>query len=553
MLRRRHAAVAALAIGALALTACAERGGGSETTGGGESDGGASQELFVTTPEPTSELDLVTWNSPYGEAASIDPIKAYNYPENTIVSNFCESLLQVQPDFTVEPHLASAIEATSDTTYVVTLEENVTFWDGAPMTADDVVFSLNRHLDPEEGSYWSGAATGNITSIEKTGDFEVTIELEKPDSTFRDQLATPIGSVVQEQFRVDAGIDFGNPQGGVMCTGPFSVAEWNQGDSILLERYDNYWKSDAVAKSKQLKIQFIVDPTAIANALATGEIDGSYDVPTSAVTQLSSSDTGTLFLGKGMQNMAIISTGNGAFGDPAVRRALTLATDRNAVAEAVYEGTATASKSLIPADGWSYGQDVFQAGREALNSLEYDIEAAKVALEEATADLSQPIKIVYPSERSFYADIINEIARGGSEIGLTVEPTGVPSAQFGAFFSDPQAREGYDAFVTTNYLSIPDPLEYLTSIAATGAGQNYSGFSDPAIDALLDEAKATADPDERAEITVEAEQAIMHELPWVPIADLNVRLFMSDRVTGAPASFVYLYYPWGADIGGTEG
>lgn len=551
---KRNVALAALTVSALALTACsgAERGGSSDATGGTSSDG-AAQELFVTTPEPTSELDLVTWNSPYGEAASIDPIKAYNYPENTIVSNFCESLLQLQPDFTVEPHLASSVEAVTDTTYVITLEENVTFWDGETMTADDVVFSLNRHLDPEEGSYWSGAATGNIASVEKTGDFEVTVELEKPDATFRDQLATPIGSVVQEKFRTAAGLDFGNPQGGVMCTGPFSVKEWKQGDSILLERYDNYWKPEKAAKSKQLKIQFIVDPTAIANALATGEIDGSYDVPTSAVNQLSSSTTGTLYLGKGMQNMAIISTGNGAFGDPAVRRALTLATDRAAVAEAVYEGTAVASKSLIPADGWSYGHEEFEAGREALDSLEYDIEAAKAALEEATADLSQPIKIVYPSERSFYADIINEIARGAKEIGLTVEPTGVPSAQFGAFFSDPQAREGYDAFVTTNYLSIPDPLEYLTSIAATGAGQNYSDFSDPEIDALLDEAKATTDPNERAAITVEAEAAIMHELPWVPIADLNVRLYMSDRVTGAPASFVYLYYPWGADIGGTEG
>ena len=553
-MKKRTAVLAALTIGALGLTACsgAERGGGGGDTANAP-QGGETTELLSVTPEPTSELDLVTWNSPYGEAASIDPIKAYNYPENTVVSNMCETLLQLKPDFTVQPHLASSVEATTDTTYVITLEDGVTFWDGNPMTADDVVFSINRHLDPDEGSYWSGSLTSNIASVEKTGDLEVTVELEKPDSTFRDQLATPIGAIVQEQFRTDAGIDFGNPQGGIMCTGPLALNEWNQGDSILMDRYDGYWKEDQKAKSEQLKIQFIVDPTAIANALATGEIDGSYDVPTSAVSQLSTSTNGQLIQGKGMQNMAIISTGDGAFGDPAVRRALTLATDRAAVADAVYEGTASASKSLIPADGWTYGDAVFSAGRDALDPLEYDIEAAKAALEEATTDLSQPIKIVYPSERSFYADIINEIARGGTEIGLTVEPTGVPSAQFGAFFSDPEARAGYDAFVTTNYLSIPDPLEYLTSIAATGAGQNYSDFSDPEIDALLDEAKATIDDDARAEITVEAEAAIMHELPWVPIADLNVRLYMNERVTGAPASFVYLYYPWGADIGGTEG
>lgn len=545
---KRKAALAVLAIGSLALTACA-----SGDRGGESAPENVEQELLTVTPEPTSELDLVTWNSPYGEAASIDPIKSFNYPENTVVSNICESLLQLQPDFSVQPNLAAAVDAETDTTYVITLEDGVTFWDGKLMTADDVAFSMNRHLDPEEGSYWAGSLTSNIDSITKTGDLEVTVELKKPDSTFRDQLATPIGAVVQEEHRTAAGIDYGNPQGGVMCTGPFSVNKWSQGDSILLDRYDDYWNADKAANSKQLKIQFIVDSTAIANALETGEIDGSYDVPTSAVSQLSTSTEGTLYMGKGMQNMAIISTGNGAFGDPAVRRALTLATDRNAVADAVYEGTATASKSLIPADGWSYGDAEFSEGREALDSLDYDIDAAKAALEEATVDTSQPIKIVYPSERAFYADIINEIARGAKEIGLTVEPTGVPSAQFGAFFSDEEARDGYDAFVTTNYLSIPDPLEYLTSVAGTGAGQNYSDFSNSEIDALLDEAKATSDESARAELTVEAEAAIMHELPWVPIADLNVRLYMSDRVTGAPASFVYLYYPWGADIGGTEG
>jgi peptide/nickel transport system substrate-binding protein len=249
--------------------------------------------------------------------------------------------------------------------------------------------------------------------------------------------------------------------------------------------------------------------------------------------------------------MAFISTGEGAFGDPAVRRALWMATDTSAIGDTVYEGIADAATSLIPNGGWSYGDEIFKEARTNLTSTEVDIEGAKEVLKSATADLTQPIKIVYPSERSFYADIISEFANAGKELGLTVEPTGVPSAQFGAFFSDAEARAGSDAFITTNYMSIPDPLSYLASIAKTNGSQNYADYSNAEIDALITEAQGTEDADERAKLVVKAEDAIMEQLPWLPVVNPAVLLFMNDKVTGVPASFVYLYYPWAADLGGS--
>ncbi len=163
--------------------------------------------------------------------------------------------------------------------------------------------------------------------------------------------------------------------------------------------------------------------------------------------------------------------------------------------------------------------------------------------------MSQPIKIVYPSERTYYADIISEISNGARAIGLTVEPSAVPSAQFGAFFSDPAAREGSDAFVTNNYMDVPDPLAYLRTIMGTGGSQNYNDYSNPQVDELLSEAAATADDDKRAALVNEIQDIALADLPWIPIVDPSVRLFLNNRVTGVPASFVYLYYPWAADLG----
>ncbi|MCD5348188.1 ABC transporter substrate-binding protein [Agromyces sp. H3Y2-19a] len=541
-----RASIALLAVASLGLAGCtADRGGDSGST----LDEG---ELLQLTPAATGEVDKVTWNSTYGELATLDPVKAFNYPENTILSNLCESLFQMQPDFSVEPNLASSFEVSDDAqTYVFQIRDDVTFWDGTPMTADDVVFSLNRHLDPSEGSYLA-SSFADVTGIEKTGEWEVTLTLSEPNTILDEELATNLGAVVQQQQREAAGEDYGNPEAGVMCTGPFQVGEWKQGQSISLDRYDDYWNAEKRAKAKEVEIGFVVDPTAIATGLSTGEIQGSYDVPLPALGQLSTSSTGALSYGEGMQIMAIISTGNGTFGDPAVRRALTRATDRQAIADTVYEGTGTPSRSIVPQGPWNHYPDVAEQRDAELPDLSYDLDAAKQELEAATVDLSQPIKIAYPSERSFYADILNEMANGAKELGLTLEPTGVPSAQFGAFFSDPEARKGYDGFVTTNYLSSPSPLAHLDNVAYTGSQQNYAGFSDPEIDAAIDAAYAESDPAKRAELTVDAEALVMQQQPWVPINDLAVRLYLDQSVTGVPASFIYLYYPWAADLGSAE-
>ena len=545
-LAKMRASVAMLAIGGLALAGCAS---GSRTADSGST---GDAELQIVTDAPAGEADKISWNSTYGELASLDPIKAFNYPENQVVANLCESLFQMQPDFSVEPNLATGAESEDGTSWTIGIRDDVTFWDGSQMTVDDVIFSINRHLDPAEGSYWGSGTTENIESVTQSGEWEITIDLKTPDAVLPDSLANIIGVVVQQEHREAAGENYGNPEEGIMCTGPFQFGEWKQGQSITLDRYDGYWNEDKAAKSKQVEINFVVDPTAISNSLSTGEIQGSYDVPTPALGQLSESESGELIYGEGMQIMAIISTGNGAFGDPAVRRALTRATDREVIAETVYEGTASASRSIAPEGPWGQFPDAADLRDELLPDLSYDIDAAKEELEAAEVDLNQPIKIAYPSERGFYADILNEMANGAEELGLTLEPTGVPSAQFGAFFSDEAARDGFDGFVTTNYLSSPDPLLHLISVAQTGSDQNYSGFSNAEVDAKLAEARAEMDPEKRAEITVEAEALIMQEQPWVPVNDLWVRMYMDDSITGAPASFVYLYYPWAADLGSAE-
>ncbi|GAA3794098.1 ABC transporter substrate-binding protein [Sphaerisporangium flaviroseum] len=541
-MRIRVAALVAVSL-SLGLTACS-----GETTRPAV-DGHKLDDLLVTTPAAQGELDKATWNLPFGEPASVDPIKAFNYPENTVVANLCEGLMRLDPDYSVKPNLAEKVETPDPKTWVYTLREGVRFWDGEPMTADDVVFSLRRHLDPKEGSYWaSDQITGNIDSIQKTGDKQVTIRLKKADATINSYMVTPVGVVVQQKQRAEAGAKYGTPEGAVMCTGPFKLSSWEKGSKISLERNDGYWDAQRRAKTKHLDLQFIVDPGAIASALDTGAIDGSYDVPVGAVDRLSASKNGKLYLGKSLQTVAVISTGSGPLGNPAVRRALALATDREAIAQTVFAGTARASRSLVPQGGWTYGDAVFGPAYEALPDTKKNLDEAKKLLTGVSAG-SAPITIAYPSERQFYADILSEMSNAARELGLNIQPKGVPSAQYGAFFSDAKARAGYDGFMTTNYMDIPDPLAFLRTIAAKGGSQNFNGYDDPQVQTLIEQAATASDDTARAKLVAQLQAKVMEQTPWLPIVAPSVRLFLNKRVTGVPASFVYLYYPWAASLG----
>src|SRR5690606_14315766 len=157
------------------------------------------------------------------EPPSLDWIYNWSYgADNTIVANVCEGLRRQMPDGSIAPALASGMDQPDPLTYVYTLREGVTFHDGSTMTADDVAFSLRRHLEADPASYW-GLWYDNVESIEATGAAEVTVRLSKPDVLFDTMLSTPAGYVGSRQAIEDAGTAYGSPAGGVVCTGPFSL------------------------------------------------------------------------------------------------------------------------------------------------------------------------------------------------------------------------------------------------------------------------------------------------------------------------------------------
>ncbi len=155
-------------------------------------------------------------------------------------SNLCEGLVRLNADLGVEMGLAESIETPDDLTMIFNLRPGVAFTNGDPLTPEDVVYSLKRHMDPSVGSFWA-YYYDSVKSIEATGPAQVTVKFTEHSALFEQWMGTVGGYISQKSYAERAGKEYGTPAGGVMCTGPFSLQSWRSGESITLLRNENYW------------------------------------------------------------------------------------------------------------------------------------------------------------------------------------------------------------------------------------------------------------------------------------------------------------------------
>ncbi|MGH3706124.1 MAG: ABC transporter substrate-binding protein [Agromyces sp.] len=537
---RRAASFVAAGLGAaLVLTGCS----GAEP----EKAQPAEWELTAQTDAPSGDLDSFSWVN-YAEPYTLDYAYAFDYADNQVLANVCESLLRLNPDFTLSPGLAESFSHPTPTTWVYEIRDGVKFHDGTELTAADVVASMQRIMDPAVGSSWY-TVYQNVTSIEQTGERQVTVTESQPDSQFNLAMGGSAGVVESAATLAETGADYGNSTGGVNCTGPFSFSEWQSGESITLTRFDDYWDPELTARSGEVEFIFMNDANARINALKSGEVDGGWMIPAEAVPQLRESDQGDMLFGlnTAVSNI-VISNLDGPLGDVRVRKALLMALDRQGMVDAAVKGYGTVTDVHTTESVWVGASDA--AVSTAFGDIEqypYDVEAAKKLVEEAGATGAELTYVTAPLGGDFniYAQAT---AAAAESIGLKVKIETVTPNAYTALFSDPSAREGVDMFYTAWYLSSPDPLE-MFSVLRTGEFSNYGNWSDPEFDQIVNEAIAIDDPAERSDKTAQAQQIANAELPWLPLFEGPTTLFLGKDITGVAPSVAFLYFPWAATIG----
>lgn len=510
-----------------------------------------SAALRDTSDAATGRLDSLVWDLPAGEPTTLDYQQAGDSSPYLVVSNLCDSLLRLNPDFSTSPALARSWDRPDPRTLVLHLRDGVRFWDGTTLTSADVVYSLKRQLDPNA---IANSFFVNVRSIEATDPHTVTVRFTRPDELFLKELATTAGTVVQARYAEHAGKKFGTAAGSLMCSGPFELAAWKSGASIELKANSRYWDARYRAHTRKVTLLFVTDTTALTQALASGAIDGAFDVPNAALPTLKGSVAGQLYFGpslKSVQAAPLQDTGIAA--EPDIRRALSLAVDRTQLADTVFRGAATPSTTVLPSAGW-----------DPETKAVYDKAAAALPLAHdspTTADLAQARALVakHPRLRSGTlavqagnqdqvnaAAVIQQAARS---LGIKLTIRQLPALQFSSMFYDPTYRRGLDFVLAETFLDIPDPLDWIPNLVLPKAMFNWAGFDDPAVTSALTKAQATLDPHERAALITGAQRRWEAKTLAVPLLSLHEVTYMNKRITGATTSFAQLFSPSLALVG----
>lgn len=452
------------------------------------------------------------------DADNLDPALAATGPSINTVQHAYDSLMMLDDQLVPQPHLAERVEQPDDLTYVFHLRGGVRFHNGREMTADDVVYSLERLRDEATASPYSFYLL-SVDTITAVDPLTVEIRMTAPDATLLANLARPNAGIVAREA-VEANGDLRRV---MMGTGPFKLVEWVPGSRLVLERHDRYFV-EGQPPLDRIEFVPITDETARTNALRTGSVDMIYPVPSKDVEMLRTTEGIEVIGGYNLNYIMVqINITRPPFDNSQVRRAVAMALDREGIALGAFDGYA------VPLPGGPLVPP-FWAGSDFSVYAEPDVNEAKRLLAEAGYPNGFTTSISIPAGYAVYQRAAEMFQADLSKLGINVE---IDAAEVGIWLDKIWTSGNYDTYLVRFWgIDFTDPDGALYRQFHTDGDFNKSGYSNPRVDELLDEARTVSDVTVRKALYDEVQQILAEEVPAFFMISIDRYTAHSDRVRG---------------------
>jgi peptide/nickel transport system substrate-binding protein len=413
----------------------------------------------------------------------------------------------------VQPDLATAWTMSADRkTYDFTLRPGGKFSDGSPVTADDVVFSFQRLLS--DGLPYAKARFANVGAVTKVDDMHVRFALTKPDAGFLLNLGGPflIGSGILSKNWLASH----NAKTDVMGAGPFKVVSYSPNSELILQRNDNYWNTAAAPKYQRLDIKYMPDQSAQVAALQSGQVDLVFPSAENTLQLAKNSQVKVVSVPGTTTVRLNINSGRKPFDNPDVRRAISLALDRQEIVQGAFLGQAVPSAQLPPSTPWAVPPD--QLANQTRN-----VQQAKTLLAKAGYPNGIDITLDHLAGYGSYLDRFAELAKSElAQAGIRVNI----QANQNTVWLDHQNKANYD-ILDNVYAFTGDPMFLLSP------RPGRQGPTPPEMTALINDAVA-GDP---AQYTQKLQQLEKMQddlvFPDITVAAPNALIAYGSKVTSA--------------------
>jgi peptide/nickel transport system substrate-binding protein len=424
-----------------------------------------------------------------------------------------------------QPDLASSwTQSSDDRTFTFKIRQGVRFSDGTPLRTEDVKYTLDRIADPKQDPFFN-FLTAAIERISTPAADEVRVQLKQAMPSFVDYLATGLGDVVPEAtFKRLGAQKFGQHPIG---TGPFMIKRWLHGQELDLVRNPYYWGKGADGKPYLDGVTFRMVPDGNTRVLdlRSGEAQAIEAVPFQQIDSLGQAPGIKVLLEAfNSANDVWLNNGKKPLSDVKVRRALVMATPRDAIAKTAFAGKVEVSNGVLPKlKYWS----------AAVKPLPYDIAAAKKLLAQSSARgrLALTIRIVGGDEESKVTATI--LQSTWQQIGVKVS---VVQSDSGTFITKLFGGD-YDVAVLppgllTNDTNTPDQLALNLQDGTSGTHANGTYYDSPLATRLVREATTTTDESVRAKLFLRLQELGISDAQLIPLSYLPARTGVSSSVRG---------------------
>ncbi len=479
------------------------------------------------------------------EPDTIDPNVTSNSFAVPFLVNCFEGLVTYNEEGEIEPGNAEEWKANDDlTVWTFQLRDGLKWSDGSALTAKDYVYSALRVLTPETTGqyvnmisdyvvnaqeYYDGKVSAEEVGIKAVNDTTLEFTLKAPCPYFVDLVSMWVYFPVQEATIAANGDKWVTKAESYVGNGPFKITEMKTGESMTLEKNENYWGADDVTLEK-LTYRYILDTSTSLTAYEGGEVDGVRTIPSSDIARLKAEDTGFKTAPSYGTVYYNFNCSVAPYDNVLVRKALNLAVDRKELINNVAQVDGTPAYSFMAPGYVVDGKDVTEGRSDFDLSETADVEAAKAALAEAGYPNGEGFPVV---KLSYYSDDnVKKIAEAIKEmwetnLGIKVE---VSSAEWAVFYDAVQSGNHEVAAMgwSADYVN---PMSFLP-LLYTNDVTNNAFYSNPEYDALVDQIKVEKDSAKFANLVLQADELVSADYPVLGLYYKSNTYLLKDYIEG---------------------
>lgn len=490
----------------LCMVAAMATGCGGGSDGGETSEGGAEGEGKV-------KDTLIYAQS--ADVYSMDPRIGKETVAVQTTGNIYDTLFRQKPDNSIIPWLATEYEQEDEVTYLIHLRDDVKFHDGSDFTAEDAKDSLERASVAPAVEF----IMGYIDHVDVVDDYTIRMVTKYPYAPAIRNLSHNAAAMTSKAYLEEKGDDIllTEPMG----TGPYKFVEWQQGDHVTLERFDDYWGGPAPMKNVTMRV--IPESSQRTIALENGEVDIAYDILPADVDRLNDEDGITCLSEQGLMCYYVgMNYQNKYLSDLKVRQAIRLAIDAEPMLESVMYGKAVLANSTL-ADG-CFG---FQKENP---QIETNVEEAKKLMQEAGYSDGIKLTITVPDYQE-KIEMCTVMQSQLKEIGIDLAVDVVEQSTFVDTVNNGKHELCFMNWTTTT--ADADFAFYAMYNSKCWGSQGGRFFGEiPGVDELLDKARAEMDEDARYKIYGEIQKAVDDYAVDRPLVWTYLNVGISDKVEG---------------------